>query len=334
MKVLILGVNGFIGYNLTKSILSKTNWTVYGFDISSSRISDVKGSRFEFIEGDVSINKEWVRYNISKCDVVIPLFAIATPSVYVSDPLKIFNLDFEENLEIIKLCVEYNKRIVFPSTSEVYGLCTDNIFDEDNSNFVQGPIHKTRWIYSCSKQLLDRVIYAYGLQKNLKYTLFRPFNWIGPNLDGVYSSVAGSSRVIIQFLENLYNGENIILVNGGKQKRCFTYISDGIDCLMKILQNKKEICDKQIFNIGNPDNEASIKQLAQILITLYKEEYGQNIESKIIVKNENEFYGDGYQDIYHRKPSIRKVTKLLGWKPTVSLEDSISLTFKNYKHAL
>jgi len=334
MKVLILGVNGFIGYNLTKSILSKTNWTVYGFDISSSRISDIKGSRFEFIEGDVSINKEWVRYNISKCDVVIPLFAIATPSVYVSDPLKIFNLDFEENLEIIKLCVEYNKRIVFPSTSEVYGLCTDNIFDEDNSNFVQGPIHKTRWIYSCSKQLLDRVIYAYGLQKNLKYTLFRPFNWIGPNLDGVYSSVAGSSRVIIQFLENLYNGENIILVNGGKQKRCFTYISDGIDCLMKILQNKKEICNKQIFNIGNPDNEASIKQLAQILITLYKEEYGQNIESKIIVKKENEFYGDGYQDIYHRKPSIRKVKKLLGWKPTVSLEDSISLTFKNYKHAL
>ena len=98
------------------------------------------------------------------------------------NPLRVFELDFEENLKIIRDCVKYNKRIIFPSTSEVYGMCTDKNFDEDSSNPVVGPINKQRWIYSVSKQLLDRVIWAYGDKNGLKFTLFRPFNWMGPRL--------------------------------------------------------------------------------------------------------------------------------------------------------
>lgn len=97
---------------------------------------------------------------------MLPLVAIATPIEYTRNPLRVFELDFEENLKIIRYCVKYHKRIIFPSTSEVYGMCTDNVFDEDSSNLIVGPVNKPRWIYSVSKRLLDRVIWAYGEKRD------------------------------------------------------------------------------------------------------------------------------------------------------------------------
>jgi Methionyl-tRNA formyltransferase len=162
-RVLILGVNGFIGNHLTERLLQDDNFEVYGLDIGSDAISRfLDEPRFHFVEGDISIHSEWIEYHIKKCDVVLPLVAIATPIEYTRNPLRVFELDFEENLKIIRDCVKYKKRIIFPSTSEVYGMCTDQHFDEDHSNLVVGPINKQRWIYSVSKQLLDRVLWAYG----------------------------------------------------------------------------------------------------------------------------------------------------------------------------
>ncbi len=176
----------------------------------------------KFFEGDITINKEWIEYHIRKCDVVLPLVAIATPATYVREPLRVFELDFEANLPIVRQCVRYRKRVLFPSTSEVYGMCRDDEFDPASSELVYGPIEKQRWIYACSKQLMDRVIYAYGSEGKLDYTLFRPFNWIGPGLDNLHSAKEGSSRVITQFLGHIVRGEPIKLVDGGSQKRCFT----------------------------------------------------------------------------------------------------------------
>lgn len=143
--------------------------------------------------------------------------AIATPIEYTRNPLRVFELDFEENLKIVRYCVKYNKRIIFPSTSEVYGMCDDKEFDEDNSRLIVGPINKQRWIYSVSKQLLDRVIWAYGAKEGLKFTLFRPFNWMGPRLDNLNSARIGSSRAITQLILNLVEGSPIKLVDGGEQ---------------------------------------------------------------------------------------------------------------------
>jgi nucleoside-diphosphate-sugar epimerase len=158
MKVLILGVNGFIGHHLTARILSDTDWTVFGMDLADDRLGEIpRNRRFGYVEGDISINKEWIEYHIKKADVVLPLVAIATPKVYVERPLSVFELDFEENLRIVRQAHRYGKRVVFPSTSEVYGMCGDAEFDEETSHLVLGPIYKERWIYSCSKQLLDRV---------------------------------------------------------------------------------------------------------------------------------------------------------------------------------
>ena len=331
MKILILGVNGFIGNSLVKKIMETTEWEVFGIDFSTSKLShSINNPRFHFIEGDITIHLEWVEYHIKKCDIVIPLVAIATPVSYIKEPLKVFELGFEENLRVVRLCVKYGKRILFPSTSEIYGMCNEKNFSEDNSNFILGPIKKQRWIYSCAKQLLDRIIWAYGKENKLDFTLFRPFNWIGPKLDDIYSAKIGSSRVVTQFIIDIVRNKPIRLVDGGMQKRCFTYIDDGVDCLIKIIENKSEACRGEIFNIGNPNNECSIIKLAEKLIAIYREhpetkEYDTNICNIIKISSED-FYGEGYQDISSRKPSIKKARELLGWNPIVNLDVALKKT--------
>ena len=329
-RVLILGVNGFIGNHLTERLLQDDNFEVYGLDIGSDAISRfLDQPRFHFVEGDISIHSEWIEYHIKKCDVVLPLVAIATPIEYTRNPLRVFELDFEENLKIIRDCVKYKKRIIFPSTSEVYGMCTDKHFDEDHSNLVVGPINKQRWIYSVSKQLLDRVIWAYGEKEGLRFTLFRPFNWMGPRLDNLNAARIGSSRAITQLILNLVEGSPIKLIDGGAQKRCFTDIRDGIEALFRIIENKQNNCDGQIVNIGNPDNEASIKELAERLLASFERHPLRSNFPPFAGFREVEsssYYGKGYQDVEHRKPSIKNARRLLDWTPTVEMDTTIDNT--------
>lgn len=328
-RVLILGVNGFIGNHLSERLLQDEQFEVFGLDIGSDAIDRLRSHpRFHFVEGDISIHSEWIEYHIKKCDVILPLVAIATPIEYTRNPLRVFELDFEENLKIVRHCVKYNKRVIFPSTSEVYGMCSDPSFDEDTSNLIVGPINKQRWIYSVSKQLLDRVIYAYG-QKGLRFTLFRPFNWMGPRLDRLDSARIGSSRAITQLILHLVEGTPIRLVDGGEQKRCFTDVADGIEALARIIENRDGRCDGAIINIGNPDNEASIRQLGEELLRQFEAHPlranfppfagFREVESKT-------FYGAGYQDVEHRKPSIANARKLIDWAPTIELEETIGKT--------
>jgi UDP-4-amino-4-deoxy-L-arabinose formyltransferase/UDP-glucuronic acid dehydrogenase (UDP-4-keto-hexauronic acid decarboxylating) len=329
-KVLILGVDGFIGNALTEKLLDNGNYDVHGLDLQSKSIERfLNKPGFYFHEGDIAIHREWIEYHIKKCDIIVPLVAIATPIEYTRNPLKVFELDFEENLRVVRYCVKYKKRIIFPSTSEVYGMCDEGEFNEDTSKLVLGPICMQRWIYSCSKQLLDRVIWAYGQQEGLQFTLFRPFNWIGPRLDSLKSARIGSSRAITQLILNLVEGTPIKLIDGGNQKRCFTDISDGIECLFRVIKNPNRCCDGQIINIGNPDNEASIKALGEMLVKKFEEHPlrsnfppfagFQEVESST-------YYGSGYQDLQHRRPSIRKAKQLLQWKPSIEFEQSIDQT--------
>jgi len=334
LKVLILGVNGFIGNALTHRILTTTDWEVYGLDMACDKLERSLGDpRFHFLEGDITINKEWIEYNIKKCDVVLPLVAIATPVTYVKDPLRVFELDFEENLKIIRQCVKYKKRVIFPSTSEVYGMSPDREFDEENSPLMLGPINKERWIYSCAKQMLDRVIYAYGEHEGLRYTLFRPFNWIGPKLDSISTAKEGSSRVLTQFLYNILAGEPIQLVDGGAQRRSFTYVEDGIDCLMKIIADDNGCAGGKIFNIGNPGNDLSVRELAEKLLTLVKEypAYREKAENcKIVEVSSGEYYGKGYQDMLTRVPSVKNAKQCLGWEPVTTIDDALRKTLEFY----
>jgi nucleoside-diphosphate-sugar epimerase len=332
-KILILGVNGFIGSHLTEAILKDKDWEIFGMDMASNKLGDsLKNPRFHFIEGDITINKEWIAYHTKKCDVILPLVAIANPAIYVTDPLRVFELDFEANLEIVRNAMQYKTRVIFPSTSEVYGMSQDSEFNEEETLLVQGPIHKQRWIYSCSKQLLDRVIYAYG-QQGLAFTLFRPFNWFGPRLDDVLDQKEGSSRALTQFISNVMHGKDIQLVAGGLQRRSFTYIDDGIDALLRIIENKDNAASGRIFNVGNPKNDMSVKELAETILQTMQTypSYAEKAkQTRLVTVDPQNYYGEGYQDVSARVPSVKNAAQHLGWAPTTDFVTGLRKTLDNY----
>jgi UDP-4-amino-4-deoxy-L-arabinose formyltransferase/UDP-glucuronic acid dehydrogenase (UDP-4-keto-hexauronic acid decarboxylating) len=335
-KVLILGVSGFIGSHLSDKLISSGKYEVYGLDLQSNYVEHLlEQPDFHFREGDVSIHNEWIEYHIRKCDVVLPLVAIATPIEYTRNPLRVFELDFEENLKTIRACVKYKKRVIFPSTSEVYGMCPDEQFNEDSSPLVTGPIKNQRWIYSTIKQLLDRVIWAYGERGDLEFTLFRPFNWIGPRLDSLQSARIGSSRAITQLILNLCQGTPIQLVDGGAQKRAFIDVDDAIDALFRIVENKENQCNGKIINIGYPENEASIRELAETLIKKFethplRDQFPPS--AGCIEVESRSFYGKGYQDMQRRVPNIKNAKRVLNWEPHIGLDESIEKTLDFFLH--
>jgi len=329
-NILILGANGFIGSSLSWAILTKTDWKVSAFDISDSKLTHCLGrERFSFTKGDVLKDGAWIEDQVKLADVVLPLVAIATPALYVKDPLRVYKLDYESNVEVIKLCVKHKKRIVFPSTSEVYGMCQDKNFDEYSSNLVLGPIPKERWIYSCIKQLLDRLIWAYGAHEGLDFTLIRPFNFIGPKLDDVKNPKEGASRVLTQFIHNIINGKPIKLVDGGAARRSFTFIDDAMDCILRVIENKGGCASGKIFNIGNPYMNFSIKELADMLIELIGTYKGyEDVAKNVKIENVSalEYYGPNYQDAPYRVPSVKEAEEILGWKPTTDLKTALKFT--------
>jgi nucleoside-diphosphate-sugar epimerase len=180
---------------------------------------------------------------------------------------------------------------------------------------------------------MDRVIWAYGTQ-GLDFTLFRPFNWIGAGLDSIGTAKEGSSRVVTQFFGHLVRGENIQLVDGGRQKRAFTFIDDGIDALMTVIANRGNVASGKIYNIGNPRNNVSVRSLAEMMVELALEypEYRSAAKKVRIVKTTSEkYYGSGYQDMQNRVPMIANTRSELGWKPRVTLREALRRIFDAYR---
>ena len=340
MKVFVTGVNGFIGSHFLEMALKETDWDIQGFDLTDNNITQfLDNPRFSMKTGDIFKEEEWLYEQIKNCDVLLPLIGIARPAYYITRPLWTFELDFEQNLKLVRKCAEYNKRVIFPSTSEVYGIpdVANPEMDEDNSNLILGPVSKSRWIYSCSKQMMDRVIFAFGQERGLKFTLFRPFNWLGPRLDSFEEAKKHKGRSITQFIYDvLYTGK-ITLVNGGSQRRSFTWVGDGIRGLIDIIANKDNKADGQVFNIGNPSNNYSIKEMAEIVVDEMKKipafkECAEKV--KFVIEDSNKYYGKNYEDMPDRLPSVKKMENLLGWKPKATLREAIHNTLLWYEKEL
>lgn len=348
MRVLLLGVGGFIGSHLADRLLRTTEHEVEGFDLTDNKLEEVKDSgRFTFVCGDIRDQHDRVDEMIARADVVVDLIAHANPSLYVLRPLEVFDLNFMENLWVAQACVEKKKRLVQFSSCEVYGktvasVCPEDlrdplnlqyaVFSEDTTDFILGPVNKHRWIYSCAKQLLERVVHAYGLRSGLSWTIVRPFNFIGPKIDYLTFQQKGNPRVFSHFMSALLEGTQMMLVDGGHHRRCYTYIDDAIDCIALIVENRKEVCNQQILNVGSPANELSIRDLAFRMRDIYAKKFlraGERLP-EIVEVNGADFYGEGYEDSDRRIPDITKVQELLGWHPKYDIDQTIEMSIAGY----
>jgi UDP-apiose/xylose synthase len=346
MKILTLGAAGFIGSHLTWRLLQEGH-TVTAVDLTSEKVAEFLGHpNLTFVQQDIR-NPGWDLDRLtSEADLVIDLIAYANPGLYLRIPLEVFRLNFTENLKIAEACVLHGKRLIQFSTCEVYGRTAASLknarvadpedpihatFSEDTSECILGPISKHRWIYACAKQLLERVLHAYGLEQGFNYTIVRPFNFIGPKIDFLpQEDKDGIPRVFSFFMEALFNGTPMKLVNGGVNRRCYTYIDDAIECTYRIVLNPGGVCDRQIVNVGSPYNEISIRQMAEMMREIYATEFRDAavpLPAIVSVPGE-EFYGEGYDDSDRRIPDIAKARALLGWEPVMRVRDTIEATMR------
>lgn len=348
MKILNLGCSGFVGSHLTKRLLEEGH-TVIGVDVYSDKIDKIiDHENLVFIEEDIRSPRLILDQLVETSDVVIDLIAYANPGLYVRIPLEVFRLNFTENLKIAEACVRHKKRLIQFSSCEVYGKTVANVvkdelsnpedprfalFSEDKSDFILGHVGKHRWIYACAKQLLERVIHAYGIEQGFQYTIIRPFNFIGPKIDYLLDETDGIPRVFSYFMDALISGNPMKLVNGGHNRRCYTYIDDAIECIYRIIENPGNICDQQIFNIGTPENEISMRELAVLMREIYEVNFLSLSSSslpEIVEVSAEDFYGEGYEDSDRRIPDITKANSLLGWEPKWELRDLLEITMQYY----
>jgi nucleoside-diphosphate-sugar epimerase len=332
IKISIFGGGGFIGSHLSDYLI-KENYIVTVIDKESQKISEYcfESKKFTFKNLDIHRDNTQTKEIIKNSDVVINLIAYAIPALYIKKPLEVVELNLFENLKIINYCLEFKKWIIQFSSCEVYGLLggRNGIFSEESSLLILGPVKKNRWIYSCAKQLLERIIYAYGSKEQLNYTIIRPFNFIGPNMDFLVKSPDdGIPRVFANFMSSLLYKEPMYIVDKGKNRRTFTFIKDAVKAMGLILKNQG-IFKNQIVNIGNPKNEISIRNLAYLMREIYKKNIPFEKVPEIISIAGDKYYGIEYQDSERRIPAIDKL-KSVGWTPEFNLKDTFSFSMDYY----
>jgi len=338
MRLLILGCDGFIGSHLIKKLVKDSQHDVIGFDKSDEKfrnfIREKNAENFEYIQGDIRTDEGVIEEEIKRSDIIIDLIAHANPNIYIERPLDVVQLNFFENLKVVNYCEEHNKRLIQFSSCEVYGKTGGNRkakkFEVGETDLILGPVEKHRWIYSCAKQLLERIIHAKGLEDRLEYTIIRPFNFVGPEIDYlIKNEEEGCPRVPAQFISCLLYGRSLKLVDGGKNYRSYVYIDDAIRAIRRIIDNNNKIFTNEIVNIGAPSNETKIKDLAYLMIEIYEQLTDKKFEYGVENISSENFYGEGYEDCDRRIPDIKKL-KSIGWEPNYDTREAMKKTLKYY----
>ena len=318
MKILILGVNGFIGNALgecsSAASTRSTAWT------STPTTSTWASPGFHFREGDISIHREWIEYHVRKCDIILPAGRHRHPHRIHPQSAAGLRTGLRGKPAHRPLLREIQANASSSHPPPKSTACARRAVRRGQSNLVLGPIRMQRWIYSCIKQLLDRVIWAYGQKEGLDFTLFRPFNWIGPRLDSLHSARIGSSRAITQLILNLVEGTPIQLMDGGEQKRCFTDVDDGIECSIASSRTKAADATARSSTSATPTTRPRSPNWrnptppfqAHPNIRTTKSPPGSAIPRRGLLRQ-------GFQDVACRKPSIVNARALLGWEPVTDL---------------
>ncbi|CAI5521145.1 unnamed protein product [Closterium sp. Naga37s-1] len=357
IRMCIIGAAGFIGSHLCEALMWETNHIVVAVDMYNDKIEHLLGDshpwsgRMEFHQFNIS-NDPRLEGIIKSCDLTVNLAAICTPADYNTRPLDTIYSNFVDALPVAKFCSDFKRRLIHFSTCEVYGktvgafLPPDSnmrndpqyyVLKEDETPCIFGPVQKQRWSYACAKQLIERVIYAEGAENDLKFTIVRPFNWIGPRMDfipGIDGPKDGVPRVLACFSNQLLRGEPLKLVDGGKSQRTFVYIKDAIRAVMLMIENP-ERANGHIFNVGNPKNEANVRELATIMTRIYcKVSKQAEPATPTVDVTSSDFYGKGYDDSDRRIPDMTLIQQQLGWEPETSLEELLDANMANRKASL
>jgi UDP-apiose/xylose synthase len=334
-RIAVLGAGGFIGSHLVPRLAGRPGGVVDAIDVNFDKLatglSGVK--RISASITDPGLLEEIT----ARADIVVSLTALCNPALYNTRPLEVIDASYTDLVPLVKLCAERKRWLIHLSTCEVYGRRAltqegrpSRRMDEERTALFLGPIHRERWTYAAAKQLLERVIWAYGQHAGLKFTVVRPFNVIGPRMDFIPGvDGEGIPRVLAAFMHALLAGQDLVLVDGGRQRRSFLAVDEFVDALLRLVE-RPEHCQGQIVNLGNDRNDVSIRALAREVAAAFHAQKPDAPVPRLRTQSAAEFYGPGYDDSLVRIPSLTKARRLLDWRPRQTLAEMLPPIVADY----
>jgi UDP-apiose/xylose synthase len=339
-KIAVLGAGGFLGSHLVAALLRRrddveveaVDRTFHKLDVqpaaSERRLRRIVSS----VTAPGLIDEVTARNT-----TVVSMTALCNPSLYNTQPIEVIDANYTDLVPLVRACAARGRRLVHFSTCEVYGRVGLDAagtpaarMSEETTGFFLGPVSHERWTYAAAKQLLERLIWAHGQHAGLDFTVIRPFNVIGPRMDflpGVDGE--GIPRVLASFMGALLRGEPLPLVDGGRQRRSFISVEDFTEAVACVVE-RAEPCRGQIFNLGNPENDVSIRELARELARAYVRCVPGAPEPGFLDVTAEAFYGPGYDDTHERIPDISRARRLLGWAPRTTLAEMLPAIVEDY----
>ncbi len=321
MKILITGGAGFVGSHLADKLHGEGHDITIIDDLSTGRYSNVEHlegkERFRLII-DTVLNAKLMEELVRESDRVFHMASAVGVRLIMERPVQTIETIFRGTDIILGFCARYRKRVLIPSTSEVYGKSTQVPFCEDN-DIIKGSTSKHRWAYACAKELDEFLALAHWKESRLPVAVVRLFNTVGPRQTGQYG------MVVPNFIKSAVRNEPLIVHGDGEQSRCFGHVLDVVEALAKILETPA--CFGQVTNIGNAE-EVTIKRLAEKAIEMT----GSKSEIRYIPYEEA--YGEGFEDMRRRVPSLEKAKRLIGYEPTRTLDQIINDVAEEFREEL
>ena len=306
MRVLITGGAGFVGSHLTEAYLQRGEDVWVLDDLSTGGIQNIehlKGhERFHYVI-DTVMNVPVLAECIDRCDIVVHLAAAVGVRLIVESPVNTIETNIKGTENVLTLANKKKKKVLIASTSEVYGKGTRVPFREDD-DLVLGPTIKGRWSYACSKAIDEFLAIAYWKEKRLPVVIARLFNTVGPRQIGRYG------MVIPSFVRQALSGSPITVFGDGTQSRSFTYVSDVVGAMVRLMDSDQTV--GQVYNIGN-GKEISMMDLARIVKEM------TSSSSEIVLIPYDKAYEEGFEDMPRRVPDISKIRRAIGYEPTLGI---------------
>ncbi len=318
MKALITGGAGFIGSHLAERLLELGHEVFIIDNLWTGKLSNIEKiqnhERLHLVV-DTILNESVMNELIFKIDHIYHLAAAVGVKNIMDHPVETLDINVKGTEVVLRLANRFKKKVFIASTSEIYGKHVEHSLSEDD-NRVMGTVKKRRWAYACSKTLDEFLALSYFNEKKLPIVIGRLFNTVGPRQIGQYG------MVLPTFVQSALLGKPITVFGDGTQSRSFTYVSDVVEALIKLMDDPK--AEGDIFNIGN-DSEVTINELAQTVKEMTAS------DSEIVYISYERAYGPGFEDMERRCPNIDKIKNLIGFEPSHDLESIIQSVIDYFK---
>lgn len=310
MRFLVTGGAGFIGSHLTDALIARGDTVLVLDDLSTGRLANLElaldTGQAEFVEGS-TVDRSIVDDCVEATDACFHLASSVGVKLIVDRSLDTLLKTVRGNDTVFASAAELGRRVLFTSTSEIYGKNRDGALKED-ADRVLGPPTMSRWTYSTAKAFGENLAYGYHSERGAENIVVRLFNAVGPRQAGAYG------MVLPRFVQQALDGDNLTVYGDGVQSRCFAHVGDSIRAVVTLMETDEAIGD--VFNIGS-DHEIPIVELARLVI----ERSGSSSEIDHIPFDVA--YGEGFEELGRRKPDTSKLQALLGWEPSKTVEDAI-----------